>query len=418
MFRKANGFLLGNLSLDCLFNLYLLKTFVVQNLALLFHVLLSVLVVRDLDFSVHLVFNSHLALFELHLLSQVNGCVYLIFVLASQSIVLLPVNIVLKQGAPTGVFLVKVFNLQLHLLLKFLGHRMRTSTVNSLRQLLAFVHPRRKHVIVKSALRFLFRLSVAHLLVAKLLDQLFSVRQVLHLFIFLFSVDVGNLGSLHFGDRMLPSLLEILSLGLEQLSSEVSLAHLSEVKILLFFPLTLASTVFNSRLLLKLALVHVVFIHVRPRAPVPGLINLFTVMLDLAAVCHVFLALLLQSSLPLFGLSFQVSCHLGFGFLSQVGCQVFVYLQLAEPRQVRFLLLQLLPCHRLLSAPKVAAVYLRHCLRMRDSCGIVACDLVLSLRLRHLFYGLQPTLLDYFALNMISSVQILISFERPSSLSS
>ena len=101
-----------------------------------------------------------------------------------------------------------------------------------------------------------------------------------------------------------------------------------------------------------------------------------------------------------------------------MGCQVFAYLQLAEPRQVRFLLLQLFPCHNLLSAPEVATVYLRHCLRMRDSCGIVARDLVLSVRLRHLFFGLQPTFLDNFALDMISSEQILISFERPSSLSS
>jgi hypothetical protein len=181
---------------------------------------------------------------------------------------------------------------------------MRTSAVDPLGQLLAPVHPGRKHVVVKSALRFLFRLLVAHLSVAKLFDQLFAVRQVLNLFVSLFSVYVGNLGSLHFGYRMLPRRLEILSPSLEQLFCQVSLAHLSEVSVLLVVPLTLASAILNCRLLHKLTLVHVVFIHVRLLALVPGLVNLITSMLHFAAVRHVF------------GLGFQVSCHLSFGFAS------------------------------------------------------------------------------------------------------
>ena len=146
--------------------------------------------------------------------------------------------------------------------------------------------------------------------VTQLFDKLLPIVQIGHFLVLCYQVLVVNLGFLDFGDRFLPSFLNLFDLFISDLSTITTIAHLSIIKVVLSARLHLSSDRLAFELLEQFALVFMIFLDHGLSTPFLSFIELVTFFFDLLAIFNILFPLLCETSIPFEGLQVMISCHL------------------------------------------------------------------------------------------------------------
>ena len=143
-----------------------------------------------------------------------------------RSFILLEVRFLFEQRASCLVSCAEVILLYVALMLQLLRHYVKLGAFDFFRQLFCSMSSGFEQLIVQGSLRLIARLLILHIPIAKLLDQVLTISQILLLIRLSLSFIVDNLSSLGLGHLLLPTLSLVLHRRFTSLISQVPTLHL------------------------------------------------------------------------------------------------------------------------------------------------------------------------------------------------